>query len=313
MGWNTSQARPTMDATGAWGPTSISHSDWVPPFEPVNIKVLDTLRILTLSAFQLSAAIKAKTKVQRPPAPAKPMTCVKNTENMDKPNNMRVLLTTRSSCGEQNCLSIYSLILQTHVTQPSPGLCWGTSKGTDPRSAQLQCHLPPPVDPSVHSSTWNLQSKQHGDGNHWEPARESSLELTSGERDSQASGEACDGQNVIKTASSHQQRGDSLTTEESCQKEGVEKSYLEKQKEFVMEDRRGSWVPVVLKQSHTPTISVNDQKKKDWTLNVSYCFCPLDDGSGLWGCGFFFHDKVRCLRWSYLWHVLVVAPPTRQR
>lgn len=99
MGWNKSHARPTMAATGACGPTSISHSDLVPPFKPVCSKVLDTRRILALSAFQLSAAIKAKTRVQRPPAPAKPTTCVKKTENMDKPNNIRVLLTTRSSCG----------------------------------------------------------------------------------------------------------------------------------------------------------------------------------------------------------------------
>lgn len=39
MGWNTSQARPTIAATGAWGPTWISHADWVPLFKPVCIQV----------------------------------------------------------------------------------------------------------------------------------------------------------------------------------------------------------------------------------------------------------------------------------
>lgn len=42
----------------------------------------------------------------------------------------------------------------------------------------------------------------------------SSPELTSGEGDSQAGGEARDGQNVIKTPSCHKQSGDSLNAEE---------------------------------------------------------------------------------------------------
>lgn len=39
MGWNTSQARPTMAATGACGQTSIFKSAWVSPFKPVYVKV----------------------------------------------------------------------------------------------------------------------------------------------------------------------------------------------------------------------------------------------------------------------------------
>lgn len=58
------------------------------------------LMCVTLSVFQLSAARKASTSVQRPPAPAKPITWLKKTENMDRPNNMRVLLNTSSSCRE---------------------------------------------------------------------------------------------------------------------------------------------------------------------------------------------------------------------
>lgn len=108
--------------------------------------MLDTLRVLTLSAFQLSAAIKAKTRVQRPPAPAKPITCVKKTENMDKPNNIRVLLTTRSSCGTQNCSNLHSIFLNCKPTSQNPHLVFAG----EPAKEQTQ-------DQPSHNATYHLQ------------------------------------------------------------------------------------------------------------------------------------------------------------
>lgn len=138
-GWKTSQARPTRAATGTLDNQGTGLKSWV-----LHVDHKVHVGCETFSAFQPSAEVKARTRVQRPPAPATPTMWVKKTTNMDRPNNKRVLLSTRSSCRPTHHLG------SSLVSQGSHGtLTWsllGKQHRNRPRSRPAS--TPPPTSSS---------------------------------------------------------------------------------------------------------------------------------------------------------------------